>query len=300
MADIPTVALNENSPAGSDNIALGDNRIREYKTQNREILEVDHDYPSSGQSATAGQHKQVTLQEAADIGTGAEGVPILGAQTVSGKAELMFTDEDNNDIQISSNGKLKISSGRLENNTNLIARNAAGDGDLNLLKANASNQAEHGLVSLFNGGVLLPEITAPTTAANQGAIYTKNDGTQTELYFKEESDGDEVQITKGGTLNGLPSLGSWVDKSSSYGAQQATTDGFIVVRLSSGGTDGSAIGYTDSNSNPTTARIAAYRNADQQLGGNDGFMMPVKKNDYWKVVLSGTSTVSVYWIPLGS
>lgn len=101
---IPTVALNEATPAGSDFIRDGDNRITENKTQNREILEVDHEYPSSGQSATAGQHKQVTLQEAADIGTGAEGVPILGAQTIDGKAELVFTDEDDNDIQLTDAG----------------------------------------------------------------------------------------------------------------------------------------------------------------------------------------------------
>lgn len=48
--------------------------------------------------------------------------------------------------------------------------------------------------------ILLNEDTAPTTIANQGGVYTKNDGTQTELYFKEESDGDEVQITKGGSV----------------------------------------------------------------------------------------------------
>lgn len=208
---IPTTAINESSPAGSDNIALGDNKIREFKVQNREILEVDHEYPSSGQSATAGQHKKVTLQEAEDIGTGAEGVPILGAQTVSGKAELVFTDEDDNDIQITSAGKIKLASGRLENNVNLTSRNQAGDGDVNLLKANTSNQAEVTPPLLAAGGEILPEITAPTTAANQGALYTKNDGDQTELYFREESDGDEVKITAGGVLNVVPFTSKIVD-----------------------------------------------------------------------------------------
>ena len=104
---IPTVAdLNEDSPAGSDNINQGDNRIREYKTQNREILEVEHDYPTSGNSATAGQHKQVTLQEQADLGTGAVGATILGSQTIDGKGELVYTDEDDNDVQITSGGTL--------------------------------------------------------------------------------------------------------------------------------------------------------------------------------------------------
>jgi len=105
MADVPTTSWDETTPAGSDNASAGDDRIRELKTQIREVIDVDHDFPSSGQASDVGQHKQVTLQEAADIGTGAEGVPILGAQTAGGKAELTFTDEDDNDIQLTSGGK---------------------------------------------------------------------------------------------------------------------------------------------------------------------------------------------------
>lgn len=106
---IPTVVINESTPAGSNSVNSGDDRVREFKTQNREILEVDHEYPSSGQSATAGQHKQVTLQESADIGSGASGVPIFGAQTDSagsGKPEACFTDEDDNDVFITDDGKV--------------------------------------------------------------------------------------------------------------------------------------------------------------------------------------------------
>jgi len=103
---IPTVAdLNEDSPAGSDNINQGDNRIREYKTQNREILEVEHDYPTSGNSATAGQHKQVTLQESDGTAqVGSSGVCVLVAQTIGGKPELVYTDEDDDDVQLTKAG----------------------------------------------------------------------------------------------------------------------------------------------------------------------------------------------------
>ena len=103
---IPTVSLDETTPAGSEYIRDGDNRIREYKTQNREIMEVDHKYESSGQDADMGKHSQVSLIEAADIGTGAEGLPILGAQTADGKAELCFTDEDDNDVQMTKSGHI--------------------------------------------------------------------------------------------------------------------------------------------------------------------------------------------------
>ena len=106
---IPTTSWDETNPAGSTNIALGDNRIREMKTQIREVMEVDHEFASSGQSATAGQHKQVTLQEQADLGTGAVGATILGSQTISGKGELVYTDEDDNDIQLTDGGDIKVS-----------------------------------------------------------------------------------------------------------------------------------------------------------------------------------------------
>lgn len=201
MANVPTTAWSELTPAGSDNVSAGDNRIREMKTQIREVIDVDHDFPSSGQAADVGQHKKVTLQEQANLGTGAVNATILGSQTVNGKGELVYTDEDDNDIQLTSGGKLDLGSGRLDNDEALTARNNAGDGDLDLIKANASDQAVITPALLASGGAILPEITAPTTAANQGALYTKNDGTQTELYFREESNGDEVQVTKGGVIN---------------------------------------------------------------------------------------------------
>lgn len=97
---IPSVSWNENSPAGTDSITLGDNRIREMKTQIREVIGIDHKFESSGQDADNGKHNQVSLLEAADIGTGAEGKPILGAQTIDGKAELVFTTEADIDIQM--------------------------------------------------------------------------------------------------------------------------------------------------------------------------------------------------------
>lgn len=105
---LPTVALNEATPAGASYVRAGDDRIREYKTQVREILEVDHYFPSSGQNDACGRHKQMTLIEAANIGSGAAGIPILGAQTADGKPELVFTDEDDTDVQITKGGVLNL------------------------------------------------------------------------------------------------------------------------------------------------------------------------------------------------
>lgn len=93
------------------------------------------------------------------------------------------------------------------------------------------------------------------------------------------------------------SLGAWVDKSSDYGAQQASTDGFVVVTVRSYSHYSGCIGYTDVNSDPTTARIRLELYS-MEYGSA---MMPVKKSDYWKIVLVlDPSVVTVYWIPLGS
>jgi hypothetical protein len=108
MSLYPTEAWAETSPAGSDQINAGDNRIRQMKTQIREIIGVDHDFPSSGQAADNGQHLRVTLQEQADLGTGAVGATILGSQTIATKGELVYTDEDDNDIQITKAGEINV------------------------------------------------------------------------------------------------------------------------------------------------------------------------------------------------
>jgi hypothetical protein len=101
---VPSTSWNESSPAGSDALNAGDNRIREMKTQIREVIDVDHKFASSGSDADNGCHDQVTLLEKADLGTGAVGKTILGSQTVSAKGELVYTDEDDTDIVLTKGG----------------------------------------------------------------------------------------------------------------------------------------------------------------------------------------------------
>ena len=106
-------------------------------------------------------------------------------------------------------------------------------------------------------------------------------------------------------------LGAWVDKSSSYAAQAATTDGFVVLDFyvqdgGSGILD--FIGYSDGNADPTTKRNGAtFHFAADTSGknGNQGFTMPVRSGDYWKVLRTTSGTISgealtVYWIPFGA
>ncbi|MDO8662669.1 MAG: hypothetical protein Q7K98_05565 [Candidatus Omnitrophota bacterium] len=87
-------------------------------------------------------------------------------------------------------------------------------------------------------------------------------------------------------------LGVWVDKSSSYSAQQATTDGFVLVYAQ----NAILYIYTDSNANPTTLRATQQADA----GGLIAVMCPIRKGDYWKVTYVTSAPTAVYWIPLGA
>jgi len=85
-------------------------------------------------------------------------------------------------------------------------------------------------------------------------------------------------------------FGSWVDNTSSYGATLAATDGFVVAKA----TNTELQGYTDSASNPTTLRVHT------DAGGDVCMTFPVRKGDYWKVVVvGGTTNIGVFWLPLG-
>jgi len=95
-------------------------------------------------------------------------------------------------------------------------------------------------------------------------------------------------------------LRAWVDKSSSYAAQQATTDGLVIGYLVPYDSTSAADFYTDSTSNPTTIR----QKLTNIIGNVDAvnFCMPVRKSDYWKMVVTGSAytTTVIYWIPLGA
>lgn len=100
---IPIIEWDEGNPPGNQAKSLGAERIREVKTQFRELFSVDHVMESSG-SGTWGLHKKLTLytQTAAvlpDANTGA-----LFSKDVDGVCELFWADEKDNEIQLTSKG----------------------------------------------------------------------------------------------------------------------------------------------------------------------------------------------------
>lgn len=152
------------------------------------------------------------------------------------------------------------------------------------------------VIPIANGGT--GQVTAqagidallPSQAAASGKVLTSNGS-----------------FCSWGSFSSSAALGAWVDKSSSYAAQAATTDGFVVATITyvSGSECRYSIrGYTDANANPTTQRCETdclYSTAEAH-----SFTMPVRKGEYWKITLQKTAgndgvySVTAYWIPMGS
>ena len=102
---IPTNSYDETKPAGTRDINLGDDDIREMKTQIREIIEVDHKMASTGQGTTWGFHNWVTHIVQTTVAAVADAFRTY-SKDVAGKAELHGKDEDGNEIQITNAGGL--------------------------------------------------------------------------------------------------------------------------------------------------------------------------------------------------
>lgn len=102
-----TNAWDETKPAGTRDLNLGDDDIREFKQQVRERLALDHHFPSSDDGDT-GYHDLLTL-----IAQGSDPSAIasklrLYSKTTAGFAELFSVHESNVVNQLTLNGKILI------------------------------------------------------------------------------------------------------------------------------------------------------------------------------------------------
>jgi len=123
---------------------------------------------------------------------------------------------------------------------------------------------------VIGSGVKLTEGAAPATATGEGALYTKDSGTQPELYFRSESSGTEVQLTSNGgvrssvfsttaptTASSDFTIPAWANniRITFYNIAPTTSSIFIIQLGDSGGIE--TTGYTGTiNINGTGAAIA--------------------------------------------
>jgi len=137
------------------------------------------------------------------------------------------------------------------------------------------------------------------------ALTEKTSPVDNDIVLIEDSE-DNYAKKKVKKNNLVSKLGELVSKSTNT-VYQAATDGFVYVKvLASLGTDTQewVSGYTDANANPTTTYWGAGVGRVSNYSGYirlNSFTMPVKKGNYWKVVIeNGGPTVYVAWQPLGT
>lgn len=100
-----STAWDEAKPAGGRAVRLGDDDIREFKTQVRERFAVDHDQDAAD-STTTGFHKRVTLKTLGSDEAQVADAFILYAKDVGGVAEIHSRHENANPKQLTLNGLL--------------------------------------------------------------------------------------------------------------------------------------------------------------------------------------------------
>lgn len=142
IGKVYTEVNDETKPAGNRARSLGDDDIREFKRIIRERLAEDHQFAADETGlGNIGTHKKITFSETQGSDpTAYDDCGYLYIKTVSAVKELFWKGSAGSALQITSGGYLKGSNIRLENNTYLKAKDAAGTGTVDLIKANASDK----------------------------------------------------------------------------------------------------------------------------------------------------------------
>lgn len=209
------------TPAGADDPSAADDRMRETKAAIQERLEVDHKFSLTGTEVSAsdsGEHTKITFN-----------VTLDDPSQVGGKShlymkddELFYQDDTNTTLQLTDGGKI-LGDGlkddsvdqdaiQLDNNAPLRARNAADDGDVQVIGLNSSDavfiRSNTGAPAFLSGGAV-PDPASDADIAHkkyvdQGADNMHDseggynnvdvDGTKAKVYtvyFTGTLDGDE-------------------------------------------------------------------------------------------------------------
>ncbi|KKL45829.1 hypothetical protein LCGC14_2351720, partial [marine sediment metagenome] len=179
----------------------------------QELLNVDHIADKTGtevSAADSGEHRKVLFHAPiAATPTVAENHGDLRIKDVGGKAELAWTDEDENELILTNKGN------NLANATYLKATDEAGTGSVDLIKA-GKNVADDTNVAI------VPDLTR--TASNAAPI--ENTDLANKKYVDDQlafsamvsDDADSAALAAGTTYT-------------------ATSDGFIMVKAAKSGTD---------------------------------------------------------------
>lgn len=264
-----TYTYDTDTPLGTDAPSVLDDHHRLTKDAIQERMNVCGYWPLTGtevSDADAGKMRTIIFRapQAADPTTVDEDEYIIYTKDVSDVAELFGTDENEAAIQITSGGYLLGS-------------------------------------SLLDGSVYTAEIAD----ANVTVAKMADDSIDSDQYVDGSIDAAHIadaNITTAKIADGAVTVaklggvlfGDWTNLDSTSGTlvkdevYKVGSDGFLIA-LRVGGAE--LYGYTDSSNPPTTLRWEI-----DTAGNTDSFMLPIKKDDFWKAV--GATTI--YWLPIGT
>lgn len=262
---------NESKPTGGEKIRLGDDEIRDTKRDIRERMQVDHKWNES--INTDGFHKKVMFDETQIVDpttTGRAGC--LYIKEVSGVKELFFKDAAGNIKQLTSGGKLNISSDE--------AVLLSGDQTINGVKT-------------FTSIPILP--SSDPTQDNEATrkayvdINTKPEKTNlagNDLFLIEDSESSNTKKKVKYSNIGSPfSLGTY-NKGTVY--QNTRPRKILVVAYSTGYDDQEIYGEIGATSPPTLVVVRTKDHVDASYQTWVGITFVVPPGYYWRVNANGS------------
>jgi len=140
---------------------------------------------------------------------------------------------------------------------------------------NAASQGKHEFLQMPEQGA------APVTAASEGALYTKDSGSQPELFWRDESNGTEWQITNQATQTTNGSMLLPGGLLIQWGQESITTTGTVNFPV---GYSSAVYSIQATAESPAGYFGAASRNITTASFG---------------VVLSSAGTRTVHWFAIG-
>jgi len=289
------MAFDKDKPASGTSLRNSNPEILANQAALETALDADHDFTTG--STQTGRHNKCTFLEAADIGTGAVGVPILGAQTAGGKAELVFTDEDDNDVQLTKAGDLYASA-----NIQVVGTTALGGSATLAAGADLIGSATSDITINTNKFTVAGATGNTVIAGTLGVtgVATLGDSSQMATSAAPTADADLANkkyaddITKGDSPTANDSESNAMLVAHAYLAQ---TSGFVNAYQDS---SQDLFGFVGDTDDPAGAGLQVTQVSGSAATGpiRDTIMMFVPNGKYFEVTRSGADTPQIIWTPL--
>lgn len=276
------MAWDKAKPAGTDVLQDSDNDIVFNNTALEAALDQDHDF-STGSTQT-GKHTQITFKAPISTPANSPNEGYFYMKDVAGKAEAHIEDEDGNEIQITTVGKIKSASLDMKDEDDMASDSASHAATQQSIKA----YSDAGTQTMTNKTLTSPVIN---TGISGTAIKDEDDmvSDSATAVPTQQSTKAYIDTEIAAAVPDDDAFGSWASKSDNT-VYEAASDGFVCAYYT-GGSSQPIVIKTDSSNPPTTVRLSKL---NYQYGGS--LTCPVKKGDFWKTENANV----VWWLPIGA